>query len=121
MRKRQGRDPRSLTIKEKTCPVCGKVFAMLDTDAWAYQMPCGTKRRYYCTWKCLCQARRGKDAAVEKAMQKRKIRLDKGRRVAEMLANGAKMSEIAEMLGVSAATAYEMKKAWIEAERSGER
>ena len=39
--------------KQKTCPVCGKVF-FCYTDTWVYhRTPFGKSKLYICSWKCL--------------------------------------------------------------------
>lgn len=42
---------RALNNDERTCPVCGKVFGVLDAENWAYKD--GKPMKYFCSWKHL--------------------------------------------------------------------
>lgn len=36
---------------DRKCPICGKVFGVLDADKWAYKD--GKPMKYFCSWTCL--------------------------------------------------------------------
>lgn len=42
-------------ICTKTCPICGKIFYVLDPGAWAYRSYSRKQKRtaYLCSWHCL--------------------------------------------------------------------
>lgn len=55
-----------LWMTKRICPICGKTFYTAGS-LWAYKeqsyiRPSGTihkqKKKYYCSWKCLCQKRK---------------------------------------------------------------
>lgn len=36
---------------DRKCPICGKIFGVLDADKWAYKD--GKPMKYFCSWTCL--------------------------------------------------------------------
>ena len=54
----------------RTCPSCGKIFYYDIFCDWAYKLRAGEKSpkngqtpvRYYCSWTCMRQAEKEKDA-----------------------------------------------------------
>ena len=43
-------DERMIDVDRK-CPICGKIFGVLDADKWAYKD--GKPMKYFCSWTCL--------------------------------------------------------------------
>ena len=48
----QKMDDKDLVGRERKCPVCEKVFILVDDD-WAYKRIQGHKTMYFCSWGCM--------------------------------------------------------------------
>lgn len=78
--------------RERRCPICGKIFILVDDD-WAYKRQrsgCG-KMIYFCSWSCLNKY----DLSRPK-----KVAIEQREALIRMLKEGKGMSEIVRTLGV---------------------
>jgi len=82
-----------LTITEKRCPVCGKIFVVNDPDAWAYKTRISNGWRHVCSWHCL----RAKTKASVKPSEI-------GRKIVALLEQGFSKREISRKLGIAPST-----------------
>ena len=79
-----------LVGRERKCPVCGKVFILVD-DEWAYKRVQGHKQMYFCSWGCM-----GKYDNT----RPKKVAIDQREDLIRMLKEGKGVSEIVRTLGV---------------------
>ena len=79
-----------LVGRERKCPVCGKVFILVD-DEWAYKRIQGHKAMYFCSWGCM-----GKYDNT----RPKKVAIDQREDLIRMLKEGKGVSEIVRTLGV---------------------
>lgn len=99
-------------IKEMSCPICGKVFAVVCTERWVY------KRRfeagatvYYCSYGCTVKADREREERTRsngEMAQRQSKRLEKGMYIEALRENGMTYSEIAKKLRVSIKYAHQL-------------
>ena len=86
----QKMDEQDLVGRERKCPVCGKVFILVD-DEWAYKRVHGHKQMYFCSWGCM-----GKYDNT----RPKKVAIDQREDLIRMLKEGKGVSEIVRTLGV---------------------
>lgn len=66
-KKRQVKERNFVCLTESTCPVCGKIFIAAPEHVYRDQR---NKKRKVCSWHCVCESERLRDAAKEaKALQ----------------------------------------------------
>ena len=83
-------DANQLIGRERKCPVCGKVFILVD-EGWAYRRIQGHKAMYFCSWGCLCKYERTRP---------KKVAIEQREDLIRMLKEGKGISEIVRTLGV---------------------
>ena len=62
----------AIYLTDKTCPICGKVFAVLHPDRWAYRIKPHT---YFCSWGCLRVKQKEKEIQMAIKAQTKQTRL----------------------------------------------
>ena len=83
-------DQQDLVGRERKCPVCEKVFILVD-DEWVYKRIQGHKAMYFCSWRCM-----GKYDNT----RPKKVAIDQREDLIRMLKEGKGVSEIVRTLGV---------------------
>ena len=53
------------TYREKTCPVCGKLF-ITHGEEWGYTGYSKGRKKFYCSWGCLRKSEKGKQSPLER-------------------------------------------------------
>ena len=75
----------AIDIHVKRCPVCGKNFAVMWPDQWAYKRGHGHNWKYICSWKCVRAWDKEKNKGDEKPMVKLS---EKNRKAVEIALGG---------------------------------
>lgn len=83
-------DNDQLVGRERKCPVCGKVFILID-EGWVYKRIQGHKAMHFCSWGCMCKHEQTMPKRVAAGQREDMIR---------MLKEGKGISEIVRTLGV---------------------
>ena len=74
------------TYKEKTCPICGKLF--ITHDEWGYTRYSKGRKRFYCSWGCLRKSEKMEKSPIERRQD-----------IIQAIRDGLNDKEIAKLTG----------------------
>ena len=66
-KKRQVKERKFVCLTESTCPVCGKTYIAAPEHVYRDQR---NKQRKVCSWRCVCESERLRDAAKQAKAKK---------------------------------------------------